>query len=276
MAALVRARHPGVPLYLAGESMGGAVALVAADRDDRRRRADPARHGAALARHVRAGGQRRPLVLRPHHPVDAVGPDLDRLQADRQSQDPGQAAQRSDDAAPDTPRHGLWAGRPDGRRQRAPPARVHEPYLMLHGLGDRIVPQRTGAGRPSRSCRRAPIPGSPSTRMAITCCCATRRAPVVAADIVAWMSEPRGRRCRRAPMPSQSQPEMAALWGSKRRPRQASRLAAAANDDRGRTAHAWSCRRASACSPSSAPCSCRRCCCTWRRRGSDTRRAPCS
>ena len=32
MAALLKAKYPGVPFYLAGESMGGAVALVAADR----------------------------------------------------------------------------------------------------------------------------------------------------------------------------------------------------------------------------------------------------
>ena len=32
MAALLRAQYPGVPLYLAGESMGGAVVLVAADQ----------------------------------------------------------------------------------------------------------------------------------------------------------------------------------------------------------------------------------------------------
>ncbi|HMK02074.1 MAG TPA: alpha/beta fold hydrolase, partial [Reyranella sp.] len=32
MAVLLRAQYPGVPLYLAGESMGGAVALVAADQ----------------------------------------------------------------------------------------------------------------------------------------------------------------------------------------------------------------------------------------------------
>ena len=95
MAALLRAQYPGVPLYLAGESMGGAVALVAADRGMRGRRADPARAGAALARHVRAGRQRRPVVLRPHHPVVALRPDLDRLQADRQSQDAREAAQRS-------------------------------------------------------------------------------------------------------------------------------------------------------------------------------------
>src|SRR5580704_10309843 len=32
MAALLKAKYPDVPLYVAGESMGGAVALVAADR----------------------------------------------------------------------------------------------------------------------------------------------------------------------------------------------------------------------------------------------------
>ena len=33
-AAVVRARHPGVPFYLLGESMGGAVVLTALDRPD--------------------------------------------------------------------------------------------------------------------------------------------------------------------------------------------------------------------------------------------------
>src|SRR4026209_2206675 len=32
MVSLLRAQYPGVPLYLAGESMGGAVALVAEDQ----------------------------------------------------------------------------------------------------------------------------------------------------------------------------------------------------------------------------------------------------
>ena len=32
---LLRGKYPGVPLYIAGESMGGAVALVAADRAPR-------------------------------------------------------------------------------------------------------------------------------------------------------------------------------------------------------------------------------------------------
>ena len=58
----------------------------------RGRRADPARHGAALARHAGTARERRALVLRPHHPVVAARPDLDRLQADRQSQDAREAA----------------------------------------------------------------------------------------------------------------------------------------------------------------------------------------
>src|SRR5262249_29202463 len=32
--ALIRARHPGVPVYLLGESMGGALALAVADSSD--------------------------------------------------------------------------------------------------------------------------------------------------------------------------------------------------------------------------------------------------
>ena len=57
VATLLR-RYPGVPLYIAGESMGGAVALVAADRGIPAT-GDPLRGGAALARLARPAGQRR-------------------------------------------------------------------------------------------------------------------------------------------------------------------------------------------------------------------------
>ncbi len=94
------------------------VALVAEDQGAQTDGLILLATAAALARHVRSGGDRRPVVLRPYHPVVSIRADLDRLQADRQSQDAGEAAQRSADAAPDAARHGLWAGRPDGCRAR--------------------------------------------------------------------------------------------------------------------------------------------------------------
>ena len=119
-------------------------------------------------------GKRGPVVFRPHHPVVTERSDLDRLPANRQSQDPGEAAERSDDAAP--ARMDMGYGLVDLMdAARASAERVHLPYLMLHGLGDRLVPQSRCIPR-SRSCRRAAIRSSPSTSKAITCCCATRRA----------------------------------------------------------------------------------------------------
>ena len=100
---LGRHRHPGrgarrrSPAWSmlaipACRSMWSAKAWAAADVGRRRsrpggRRDGAERTGAARPRGVRAAGQRRPVVLRPHHPLAAGRSDLDRLQADRQPQD---------------------------------------------------------------------------------------------------------------------------------------------------------------------------------------------
>ena len=100
----------------------------------------------------------------------------------------------------------------DAARESA--ARVHVPYLMLHGLGDRIVPQQPVKAAIEIMPRRSD-PSSPSTRRAITCCCATRKAR-------RWRPTSRSgspitrRRYPPGAEAAQSQPDLAALWGSKR------------------------------------------------------------
>jgi acylglycerol lipase len=99
---------------------------------------------------------------------------------------------------------------------RSSAGRVNMPYLMMHGLGDRIVPQE-----PVRAAIEI-MPRRPDSRLAFYregyhLLLRDKEGPVVAADIVVWMSD------HEAALPSgadaaRSQPEMAALWGS-RRPR---------------------------------------------------------
>ena len=99
---------------------------------------------------------------------------------------------------------------------RSAAGRVNMPYLMLHGLGDRIVPQE-----PVRAAIEV-MPRRPDSKLAFYregyhLLLRDKEGPVVAADIVVWMSD------HEAALPSgadaaRSQPEMAALWGS-RRPR---------------------------------------------------------
>ena len=99
---------------------------------------------------------------------------------------------------------------------RSAAGRVNMPYLMLHGLGDRIVPRE-----PVRAAIEV-MPRRPDSRLAFYrdgyhLLLRDKDGAVVAADIVVWISD------HEAALPSgadaaQSQPELAALWGS-RRPR---------------------------------------------------------
>ena len=97
---------------------------------------------------------------------------------------------------------------------RASAERVHMPYLMLHGLGDRIVPQE-----PVRAAI-AVMPPRGDSKLAFYkegyhMLLRDKEGKIVADDVVAWMSD------HEAGLPSgadatRSQPEIAALWGSKR------------------------------------------------------------
>ena len=97
---------------------------------------------------------------------------------------------------------------------RASAERVHLPYLMLHGMGDRIVPQR-----PVRAAIEV-MPRRADSKLAFYkngyhLLMRDKEGKVVADDVAAWIAD------HEAALPSgadasHSQPEIAALWGSKR------------------------------------------------------------
>jgi acylglycerol lipase len=97
---------------------------------------------------------------------------------------------------------------------RASAARVQEPYLMMYGLGDRIVPQE-----PVKAAIEI-MPPRPDSKLAFYkngyhLLMRDKAGPAVTADVVAWILD------NEAQLPSgadasKSLPEMSNLWGSKR------------------------------------------------------------
>ena len=215
VAALVRARHPGVPFDLAGESMGGAVVLVAADRG-----ADS--DGLILsAAAVRSRDTYGPLASAglwffahtiPWMPAGPTSIDYmptDNPQTlDKLRNDPMMLRQPRLDMA-----YGLVDLMDDAR---ASAARVREPYMMMYGLADRIVPQA-----PVKAAIEIMPPRADSKlafyKNGYHLLMRDKAGPAVTADVVVWISD------HEAKLPSgadasQSQPEMTSLWGSKRKP----------------------------------------------------------
>ena len=103
----------------------------------------------------------------------------------------------------------------DGRGAATRPKRVHLPYLMLHGHG------RPAGADSDRCARRIEImPPRADSKLAFYkhgyhLLMRDKEGPVVAADIAAWIAN------HEAALPSgadaaHSQPELAALWGTKR------------------------------------------------------------
>jgi alpha-beta hydrolase superfamily lysophospholipase len=213
MAALLRAKYPGVPLYLAGESMGGAVTLVAADRgvevDGLILSATALRSRETFGPVASAGlwffAHTIPWMPSGPTSIDYMPTDnpktLEKLRKDpmmlRQVRlDMGYGLIDLMDAA------------------RASAEHVHQPYLMLHGLGDRIIPQE-----PVRAAIEVMPPRTDSKlafyKEGYHLLLRDKEGKRVAADVVAWVSD------HEAALPSgadaaHSQPELAALWGSKR------------------------------------------------------------
>ena len=213
MTVLLQAQYPGVPIYLAGESMGGAVALVAADQ------------GAEvdglilLATALRSRDTLGPVATKglwffahtipwfPNGPTSIDFKPTDNPKTlDKLRNDPMMLRAARLDMG-----YGL-VDLMDAARDSA--ARVHVPYLMLHGLGDRIVPQE-----PVRAAIEIMPPRSDS-RLAFYkegyhLLLRDKEGTTVAADVAVWISD------HEAALPSgadaaHSQPELAALWGSKR------------------------------------------------------------
>jgi len=213
VAALVRARHPGVPFYLAGESMGGAVVLVAADRGTE---SDGLILSAAAVRSRDTFGPvataglwffAHTIPWMPAGPtsIDYQPTDNPRT-IDKLRNDPMMLRQPRLDMA-----YGLVDLMDDAR---ASAARVQEPYLMMYGLGDRIVPQE-----PVRAAIEI-MPPRPDSKLAFYkngyhLLMRDKAGPAVTADVVAWILD------NEAQLPSgadasKSLPEMSNLWGSKR------------------------------------------------------------
>ncbi len=213
MATLLRRKYPDVPLYLAGESMGGAVAMVAADRglaSDGLILLAPAVRSRASFGPVVSGALSFFVHIIPWFPdgpssIDYQPTDnpktLDKL--------------RKDPMILRAARFDLGYGLLDLMDAAVAAApRLHEPYIMLHGVGDKIVP----AG-PVRSVI-AVLPKREDSRLAFYkngyhLLLRDKNGPKVAADVAAWIGD------HEATLPSgadvaRSQPEIATLWGSER------------------------------------------------------------
>jgi alpha-beta hydrolase superfamily lysophospholipase len=213
VAGLVRARHPGVPFYLAGESMGGALALVVSDRGlvvDGLVLSAPALRGREVLGQAASAGLwffAHTIPWLPAGPTSIDFKPTDNPKTiEKLQKDPLMLRQPRFDMG-----YGLVELMDAGY---AAAQRVRVPYLMLHGMGDRLVPTATV---------RAAIeimPPRADSKLAFYkegyhLLMRDKEGPVVAADIAAWMGN------HEAELPSgagaeRSQPKLAALWGSKR------------------------------------------------------------
>jgi acylglycerol lipase len=213
MVTLLHEQYPHVPLYLAGESMGGAVALVAADQGaeiDGLILSAPALRSRDTFGPVLSGGLwffAHTIPWLPNGPtsIDFQPTDnpktLDKLRNDKMML----RNERLDMA------YGLVDLMDDARKSAE---HVHVPYMMLHGMGDRIVP-----AEPVRAAIEV-MPRREDSKLAFYkngyhLLLRDKEGKKVAADVVAWIDD------HEATLPSgadaaQSEPEMAALWGSKR------------------------------------------------------------
>jgi alpha-beta hydrolase superfamily lysophospholipase len=215
VARLLRQRYPDVPLYVAGESMGGAVALVAADRgldtDGLILSAPGLRSRVELGKVASAG-----LWFFTHTvPWMPFGP----TSIDFQPTDDPETLEKlaKDPLMLRYPRFDLGWGLADLMDDASVSAeRLHLPYLMMHGLGDRIVP----AG-PVRAAIETMPPRADSKlafyKKGYHLLMRDKEGPKVAADVASWIAN------HEAPLPSgaeaeHTQPKLAARWGSRRAP----------------------------------------------------------
>jgi acylglycerol lipase len=213
VAALVRARHSGVPFYVIGESMGGALALVVTDRGleaDGLVLSAPALRGRVVLGKVASAGLWFFGHTIPWMPAGPTSIDF------RPTDNPKTIEKlQKDPLMLHQPRFDMGYGLVELMDAGYDAARrVNLPYLMLHGMGDRLVPTDT-----VRAALEI-MPPRPDSKLAFYdkgyhLLMRDKQGPVVAADIAAWIDN------HEAALPSgadaaQSQPKLAALWGAKR------------------------------------------------------------
>jgi acylglycerol lipase len=215
MAVLVRARHPGVPFYLAGESMGGALALIVATHG---LEADGLVLSAAAFRTRQQLGPVASwgLWFFAHTiPWMVAGP----TSIDFKPTDNPKTIEKlqKDPLILHQPRFDMGYGLVDlmdAARDSA--GQVNLPYLLQQGLGDRLIPTEA-----VKSVIEI-LPPRADSKLAFYkngfhMLMRDKEGPVVSADVVAWIGN------HEAALPSgadaeRSQPKLAALWGSKRTP----------------------------------------------------------
>jgi acylglycerol lipase len=213
VAALVRARHRNVPFYLAGESMGGALVLSAANQDKEVDGlilvATALRSRDTLGPFITGGTTFFAYVV-PWLPAGPTSIDF------RPTDNPETLEKlRNDPLILHNPRVDLGYGlleAMDAARASAPA--IARPYLMLHGLGDRLVPVRS-----VRSTIEL-MPRYDDSHLAFYrdgyhMLLRDKRGAMVTEDIVAWIYD------KHASLPSgadaeRSRPDLAKLWGAKR------------------------------------------------------------
>ncbi|HZP98896.1 MAG TPA: alpha/beta hydrolase [Reyranella sp.] len=213
MVMLLREKYPGIPLYIAGESMGGAVAIVAADRGvepDGLILLAPALRSRETFGVLFSGGLWMLGHLVPWLPAGPTSIDY------HPTDDPKMLEKlRKDPLMLRQPRLDMGYGLVDLMDDAcAALPRIHVPYIMLHGLGDKIVPEG-----PVREAIKV-MPRRPDSKLAFYkngfhLLLRDKEGPTVSADIVAWIDD------HQASLPSgadsgQVKPEIAASWGRDR------------------------------------------------------------
>jgi len=212
-AALLRQRHPGLPLYLLGESMGGAVAVLAASGHSGTSAPDV--DGVILVAPAVWGRQTMTVVERVGlwltDLIPAMTLSLDLLPVSFQPSDniPMLRAFSADPLVLKTTRADTVNGLVDlmsaaleaGRRFDAP-------LLILYGAHDEIVPRESMArfvdGLPARAAHRQRIALYPQGYHMLL---RDLEGPVPIADVAAWIRD------TAAPLPSGADDARARLTG---------------------------------------------------------------
>jgi len=213
MVKLIGARHPGVPLYLAGESMGGALVLATAGPDTEVEGlilVAPALRSRDTLGPLLTGGMTFLAHAVPWFPSGPTSIDFQPTDnpdtIEKMRKDPMILRNMRFDLG-----YGLLEAM-DAAKEAAPA--VAKPYLMQHGLGDRLVPL-TSVQSAIEIMPRRDDSHLAFYREGFHMLLRDKKGAVVAKDVVAWIND------KNAALPSgadveRSRPELAKLWGSKR------------------------------------------------------------
>lgn len=215
---LIAARHPGVPLYLMGESMGGAVAMALLGEMARNSGAEPRLAGAILigpavrsrdtvGAVARAGAWffAHTIPWLPSGPTSIdFQPSSNKEMLRAYANDPKVLRQHRLDMG--------WGLLDLMDRAKAATATIDAPYLLLYGANDRLVPEgpmRAAIGQ---------MPVRPDSRIAVYpkgyhMLLRDLDAARPRADVLAWIAD------KTARLPSGAdteRPDLLAAWGNAR------------------------------------------------------------